>query len=44
MGRKNIEAEEKGQIKILLKERKYMFNIGCEDTAQGKIVGDQPEK
>lgn len=21
-----------------------MFNIECEDTAQGKIVGDQPEK
>lgn len=33
MNRKNIEAEKKGKIKILLKKT-FMFKIGCEDMTQ----------
>lgn len=33
MSRKNIEAEEKGKIKILL-NKTFVFKIGCEKRHQ----------
>ena len=37
MSRKNIEAEEKGKIKILLKKT-FIFKIGCEDMTQVSVT------
>ena len=42
MSRKNIEAEEKGKIKILL-NKTFVFKIGCENMAQVSVI-DKLEK
>ena len=42
MSRKNIEAEEKGKIKILL-NKTFVFKIGCENMAPVSVI-DKLEK